>query len=192
MIGSVDSISSGIKKDPHRSLRGAIGRTFLRIHSLGNRINHERPKGNFAGLTTSSGFPHAALSFSAFPPLNLLPLTDKIVPVTIMNDEAKTPKTLGVLLGTAPEEGSHQFGLRLAAAAQHARVQVYLYLLDDAVLGVHSASLQSLVAAGVQVSACAYAARRREIPATDAVTFGGLGLLNRIITKSDRFVGLCH
>ncbi len=101
-------------------------------------------------------------------------------------------RTLGILLAVAPEEGSFDYATGLASSAQEGDTQVYLYLLDDAVRAASLPEINQLIERGVKVSACAYAARKREIDLNDSVTFGGLGLLNDIITKTDRFVGFCH
>ncbi len=101
-------------------------------------------------------------------------------------------RTLGLLLGVAPEHSSFQFGLRLAQEAQAQGTQVYLYLLDDAIVAAADPSIAALVASGAKVSGCAYAARRRNQPLNEAITFGGLSLLNDIMQNTDRFVGFCH
>ncbi len=101
-------------------------------------------------------------------------------------------KTLGVLLGVGPSEVSFRYGIQLAATAQRSQIQVYLYLLDDAINGMEDSELNALIAAGAKVMACAYGARKRNLPLNDSITFGGLGLLNNLITKTDRFVGFCH
>ena len=103
-----------------------------------------------------------------------------------------TQKTLGILLATAPSETSHQYGVRLAARAQETDHQVFLYLLDDAVAAASGLPIRDLLARGVKISGCAYAAQRRGIELTDEITYGGLGILNEIIRKTDRFVAFCN
>lgn len=109
--------------------------------------------------------------------------------------ESKSPKTaknLGILLGVGPSERSFKHGLELARAAQSQGTQTFLYLLDDAVTGAQHPDVTSLANLGVKISGCAYALQKRQLEAPDSIVFGGLGLLNDVITRSDRFVGLCH
>lgn len=101
-------------------------------------------------------------------------------------------QTLGILIAVSPSEITFTYGIGLAQAAQKEGVQVYLYLLDDAVESAPQTSIADLVDQGVKVTACAYAARRRHLKLNNNVTFGGLGLLNDIIANTDRFVGFCH
>lgn len=106
---------------------------------------------------------------------------------------AESPrKTLGILIGVAPTESSFRYGVELGTTAQSNRIQVYLYLLDDAVMGIEDPGLSTLIDQGAKVMACAYGARKRDLPLTDTITFGGLGLLNNMIANTDRFVGFCH
>lgn len=103
-----------------------------------------------------------------------------------------TQRSLGILIAVSPSEASFDYGIGLARAAQREGVQVYLYLLDDAVKSASHTSVGDLVHQGVKVTGCAYAARRRHLDFNEKVTFGGLGLLNDIIANTDRFVGFCH
>jgi sulfur relay (sulfurtransferase) complex TusBCD TusD component (DsrE family) len=107
-------------------------------------------------------------------------------------ETTSTQRSLGILIAVSPSEESFGYGIGLAQAAQKEGVQVYLYLLDDAVESAPQTSISDLVHQGVKVTACAYAARRRHLDLNDNVTFGGLGLLNDIIANTDRFVGFCH
>lgn len=111
-----------------------------------------------------------------------------------MSDSSQTTKAkkLGILLGVGPKERSFKHGLELARAAQSQGTQTFLYLLDDAVTGAQDPDVISLVELGVKISGCAYALQKRQLEAPDSIVFGGLGLLNDIITRADRFVGLCH
>ena len=97
-------------------------------------------------------------------------------------------KKLGVLISCQPEEPGFRHGLRVAGAAMQRGVNVYLYCIDDAVMGVADAELQQLKAAGLNLYACAYGAHRRHLPLSDAATFAGLTVVNDIIAGTDRFV----
>jgi intracellular sulfur oxidation DsrE/DsrF family protein len=97
-------------------------------------------------------------------------------------------KKLGLLLSTRPEDSGFQHGVRLAETALGRGVQVYLYCIDDAVLGVADAQLQSLKARGLNLFACAYSAQRRNIPTTDLAVFAGLTVVSDLIASTDRFL----
>jgi hypothetical protein len=97
-------------------------------------------------------------------------------------------KKLGVLISCAPEEPGFRHGLRVAEAAIKRGVNVYLYCIDDAVMGVADAELQNLKAAGLNFYACAYGAHKRHLALTDDATFAGLTVVNDIIAGTDRFV----
>ena len=111
-----------------------------------------------------------------------------------MSEPSSKPaqKTLGILLGVAPSEPSFRYGVELAVAAQANQIQVFLYLLDAAITGTEDPTLTTVINAGGKVMACAYGARKRDVPLIESITFGGLGLLNNIIAGTDRFVGFCH
>ena len=97
-------------------------------------------------------------------------------------------KKLGVLISCRPEEPGFRHGLRVAAAAMQRGVNVYLYCIDDAVMGVGDAELQKLKAAGLNLYACAYGAHRRHLPLSNDATFAGLTVVNDIIAGTERFV----
>jgi len=67
-------------------------------------------------------------------------------------------------------------------------VHVYLYCIDEAVLGVADSHLQQLKANGLNLYACAYGAHKRNLALTDQATFAGLTVVNDIIAGTDRFV----
>ena len=97
-------------------------------------------------------------------------------------------KKLGLLLSTRPEASSFRHGLRLAEAALQLGVDVYLYCIDDAVLGVADPELQTLKARGLKLYACAYGAHRRNIPLSDQAAFAGLTVVSDLVAGTDRFL----
>ena len=97
-------------------------------------------------------------------------------------------KKLGILLSTRPGTANFRHGLHFAEAALNDQVTVYLYCIDDAVWGVGDPELQALKARGLHLFACAYAARRRNLPLTDQATFAGLSVVSDLIAGTDRFV----
>lgn len=97
-------------------------------------------------------------------------------------------KKLGVLLSTRPEQPAFGHGVRLAEAALAQGVDVYLYCIDDAVLGVGDVRLQALKAKGLKLYACAYGAQRRNLPRSDLAAFAGLTVVSDLMAGTDRFV----
>lgn len=97
-------------------------------------------------------------------------------------------RKLGLLLSGRPEQPSFRHGVRLAATALAAGVDVYLYCIDDAVLGVGDADLQALKPKGLKLYACAYGAQRRNIPIDDRAMFAGLTVVSDLMASTDRFL----
>jgi hypothetical protein len=97
-------------------------------------------------------------------------------------------KKLGLLLSTRPEEPAFRHGLRLAEAALASGVQVYLYCVDDAVLGLGDSLLQALKARGLHLYACAYGAQRRDVSIDDRAVFAGLSVVSDLVASTDRFL----
>jgi len=97
-------------------------------------------------------------------------------------------KKLGLLLSTRPEHPNFRHGVGLADAALNAGLKVYLYCIDDAVLGVADAQLQSLKARGLNLYACAYAAQHRNIPTSQLAAFAGLTVVSDLMAGTDRFL----
>lgn len=105
-----------------------------------------------------------------------------------MDPSALRGRKLGILLSTRPEAAPFRHGLRLAATALGAGVDVYLYCIDDAVHGVADHELQSLRPRGLKLYACAYGAHRRNVPVNDLAAFAGLTVVSDLIASTDRFV----
>src|SRR5262249_29184550 len=97
-------------------------------------------------------------------------------------------KKLGLLLSTRPEQPGFRHGVRLAEAALARGLQVYLYCIDEAVLGLTDPQLQSLQARGLHLFACAYGAQRRDVPVSGAAVFAGLTMVSDLIAATDRFL----
>jgi intracellular sulfur oxidation DsrE/DsrF family protein len=99
-----------------------------------------------------------------------------------------TGKKLGVLLSAKPSEPSFHHGVEFAAAAMGKGCDVYLYCLDEAVLGVREPRLQALKAQGLKFYACAYGAHQHGVPVDDAAAFAGLTVVSDLVAATDRFV----
>jgi hypothetical protein len=97
-------------------------------------------------------------------------------------------KKLGLLLSTRPEHRNFRHGVNLASAALDAGLSVYLYCIDDAVHGLADAQLQALQARGLNLFACAYGARRRNLPTGGPAVFAGLSVVSDLMAGTDRFL----
>ncbi len=97
-------------------------------------------------------------------------------------------KKLGVLLSGRPEHPPFLHGVRLAAAALDLGTDVYLYCIDEAVMGIGHPELQSLRARGLKLYGCAYGAHHHGVPVDDRATFAGLTVVSDLIAGTDRFI----
>src|SRR5437588_9973663 len=97
-------------------------------------------------------------------------------------------KKLGLLLSASPQDPSFHHGLRVAEAALSQGVQVYLYCIDEAVMGLADSQLQAIKISGGNVFACAYGAQRRNIPLSGLATFAGLSVVSDLVASTDRFI----
>jgi len=99
-----------------------------------------------------------------------------------------TGKKLGILLSCPPRHPNFQHALNLAETALNQGLQVYLYCIDEAVLGLSNPHLQSLSPGRLKLFACGLAARKHAVPLDESATFSGLATLSDIITATDRFL----
>lgn len=97
-------------------------------------------------------------------------------------------KKMGLLISCPPQHPNFKHALLLAKSALQLGLQVYVYIIDDAVTGISHPDLLSLQSDNLKLFACAFTARQRNVPIDDAATFGGLGALSDIITATDRFL----
>ncbi|UCE18540.1 MAG: DsrE family protein [Gemmatimonadota bacterium] len=97
-------------------------------------------------------------------------------------------KKLGILLSTSPERPDLQTVVKLSQAAVSQGVEVYLYLLDDGILHLNHPGIDELLAGGVKLFCCAYAAQKRNIPRSDKAVFGGLFVLLNLLNTCDQFI----
>lgn len=96
--------------------------------------------------------------------------------------------SLGVLIARPPTHRRYHRGLRVAAAAVARGDAVYVYLLDEGVLGNGDPAWADLRTRGLRLFACAEALRRRDLPLGGPATPAGLGMLNDLIVHATRFV----
>lgn len=111
----------------------------------------------------------------------------KSVPAT-KQDPDKPRRKLGVLISVGPDHPNFGHGTRLAAAAMQTGIEVYLYCLDDAVLGINDNQLQSMRCAGLRLFGCEFARRNRKLPPDENAIYGGLTMLSDLAGATDRFI----
>jgi hypothetical protein len=97
-------------------------------------------------------------------------------------------KKLGLLISVPPDHANFHHGIALAEIALAREVNVYLYLIDDAVAAVDNPRVKSLQSGGLKLYACAYGAQRRSQTLTDHAIFGGLTIVGDLIAATDRFL----
>jgi len=100
-------------------------------------------------------------------------------------------KKLGLLLSTPPTHPNADTVAQLSKTAQDAKVQVYLYLIDEGVKNLKNPTIRELTDSGVKLSVCAYGCQQHNV-STDGygqdVTFCGLVVLSQIVTGCDQFI----
>lgn len=95
---------------------------------------------------------------------------------------------LGLLLASPPERPELAELHQLALKELKAGTDVYLYLVDDGVKTLDRPEIGELRKAGAKVFACAYGAKRRNIPwDSEKAVFSGLTALVDIIAACDDF-----
>ncbi len=95
---------------------------------------------------------------------------------------------LGLLISARPEDSGFRHAINLAQAAMDEDAKVYVYCIDEAVLGIGDEQLQSLCERGLILYACAYGAQRRGLPINELAVYAGLGVLGDMIVGTDRFL----
>jgi len=100
-------------------------------------------------------------------------------------------KKLGILLSTSPDHPNANTVAQLSRTAQKAKVQVYLYLIDEGVKNLENPIIRELTDSGVKMNVCAYGCQQHRV-STDGygpeVTFCGLVVLSQMVTGCDQFV----
>ena len=101
-----------------------------------------------------------------------------------------TKRKLGLMVSTAPDHPNARTAIGLSRAALDRGIDVYLYLIDDAVSAVEDGELQALAARGLKLFVCAYGCQKRRLPLSDRATNCGLVVLTDLINGTDRFLAL--
>ncbi len=99
-------------------------------------------------------------------------------------------RKLGLMVSTAPDHPNLDTAVGLGRAALDRGVEVYVYLIDDAVAGVEDHRVQALADRGAKLFVCAYGCQKRRLPLSDRATNCGLVVLTDVINGTDRFVAL--
>jgi len=99
-------------------------------------------------------------------------------------------KKLGLMVSTAPTHPNLATAVGLSGAALDRGVDVYLYLIDDAVAAVEDPRVQALGERGAKLFVCAYGCQKRRLPLSDKATNCGLVVLTDVINGTDRFLSL--
>jgi sulfur relay (sulfurtransferase) complex TusBCD TusD component (DsrE family) len=99
-------------------------------------------------------------------------------------------KKLGLMVSTGPDHPNLTTAVGLSTAALDRGVDVYVYLIDDAVAAVEDPRVQSLADRGAKLFVCAYGCQKRRLPLSDRATNCGLVVLTDVINATDRFVAL--
>lgn len=97
-------------------------------------------------------------------------------------------RKLGILVSTNPASPGFNHAVRIAGAALEQGVVVYLYCIDDAVVGAGDARLQELKANGLKLYACAYGAQQRGLKLGEEAAYAGLTVVSDILAGTDRFL----
>jgi hypothetical protein len=99
-------------------------------------------------------------------------------------------RKLGLLLSTGPRHPNLDTCLSLARAALDRGIDLYLYLIDDAVRSVADDRVRDLGRRGAKLFVCAYGCQRRRLPMTEDATYCGLVVLTDLVNGTERFVAL--
>jgi len=96
------------------------------------------------------------------------------------------------MLSTAPGHPNLETTVALSEEALRRGVDLYVYLIDDAVRALDDPRLRQLVARGAKLFVCAYGCQKRGLPLEDldGVTYCGLVVLADVISGTTRFLAL--
>ncbi len=101
---------------------------------------------------------------------------------------SKAPKRLGLLIACRADSEKFRHASCLIESALNRGLQVFVYLLDEAVLAVGTEGMESLRAKGMKLHACSNAARERGLELSDNAVFSGLPVVGDLIKKTDHFL----
>ncbi len=101
-------------------------------------------------------------------------------------------RKLGILLSTKPEHPNLDTTIRLSRAALDRGADLYLYLIDDAVVATNRPEIRELAERGAKLFVCAYGCQKRNLPLSepDRFNYCGLVVLTDLINGCERFLAL--
>ncbi len=101
-------------------------------------------------------------------------------------------RKLGILLSTKPEHPNLDTTIRLSRAALDRGADLYLYLIDDAVVAKNLPEIRELAERGAKLFVCAYGCQKRNLPLSepDRFNYCGLVVLTDLINGCERFLAL--
>jgi sulfur relay (sulfurtransferase) complex TusBCD TusD component (DsrE family) len=101
-------------------------------------------------------------------------------------------RKLGLLISTHPEHPNLDTALGLSRAALDRGVDLYIYLIDDAVRAKDRAEVQELARRGAKLFVCAYGCQKRNVPLSepDRFNYCGLVVLTDLLNGCERFLAL--
>ena len=97
-------------------------------------------------------------------------------------------KKLGIMVAAGPGRKNFLHAIQTAEAGARQGAEVYLYFIDEAVLGLGLPEVRALGKKGIRVFGCAFSLQKRRLPLDTEATMVGLTMLNEIMTGSDRFL----
>lgn len=101
-------------------------------------------------------------------------------------------RKLGILLSTKPDHPNLETTIRLGRAALDRGADLYLYLIDDAVVATNRPEIRELAERGAKLFVCAYGCQKRNLPLSepDRFNYCGLVVLTDLINGCERFLAL--
>lgn len=99
-----------------------------------------------------------------------------------------SPRKLGLLLSTPPENPNLETVVRLSETAIKENHQVYLYLIDEGTKTMGDPRLDQLIKKGLKLFVCAYGAEKHRTPLHGKATPCGLVVLSDLIKACDPFL----
>ncbi|MBT5928040.1 MAG: DsrE family protein [Verrucomicrobia bacterium] len=105
---------------------------------------------------------------------------------SVLKTEFRKGESIGVLIKSTPGSPSFKRGWVLIRMALESGVQVYIYLLDEAVRGVWNTDISSVLKLGGKISVCAFALEQRGIDCHEEMIPSGLTMMSDVLLQSDR------
>ena len=105
---------------------------------------------------------------------------------SVLKTDFRIGESIGVVIKSTPSSHSFTRGLDLIQMALESEVQVYIYLLDEAVRGVWGTEISSVLKLGGKISVCAFAMEQRGLECPNEIIPSGLTMMSDVLLQSDR------